>query len=90
MLVLKNATIASDQTFLIANYPPDHEKSQLSIQHQYVDLAISLPNTKLLVRLYDGDPQTGAILIDLTDDGRGAPFAVDAALKHAMVHTALD
>ena len=90
MLVLKNATIASGQTFLIANYSADHEKSQLAIQPQYVDPAISLPNTKLLVRLYDGDPQTGATLIDLADDGRGVPFAGDAVLKHAMVRTAFD
>jgi len=90
MLVLKNATIASGQTFLIANYSADHEKSQLAIQPQYVDPAISLPNTKLLVRLYNGDPQTGATLIDLADDGRGVPFAGDAVLKHAMVLTAFD
>ena len=57
---------------------------------QRVDAAVSLPNTKLLLQLYDGDPQAGGQLIDVADDGRGAPFAGDSASKSAMVRIAFD
>ena len=89
MLVLKGA-IPPGQTFLIANYAADHKNSLLAVQPQRVDAAVSLPNTKLLLHLYDGDPQAGGQLIDLADDGRGAPFAGDSANKSAMVRIAFD
>ncbi len=90
MLVLEAAAIPPGQTFLIANYAADHKKSLLAVQPQHVDAAVSLPNTKLLLHLYDGDPQAGGQLIDVADDGRGAPFAGDSANKSAMVRIALD
>ncbi|MDE2813535.1 MAG: lamin tail domain-containing protein [Gemmatimonadota bacterium] len=90
MLVLDAGAIPAGQTFLIANYAADHKNSLLAIQPQRVDAAVSLPNTKLLLHLYDGDPQAGGQLIDVADDGRGAPFAGDSASKSAMVRIAFD
>ena len=89
MFVL-DAAVPAGQTFLIANYAADHKNSLLAVQPQRVDAAVSLPNTKLLLHLYDGDPQAGGQLIDVADDGRGAPFAGDAASKSAMVRIAFD
>ena len=90
MLVLNAGAIPPGQTFLIANYAADHKNSLLAIQPQFVNAAVSLPNTKLLLHLYDGDPQAGGQLIDVADDGRGAPFAGDSANKSAMVRIAFD
>ncbi len=90
MIVLEAAAILPKQTFLIANYAADHKKSLLAVEPQRVDAAVSLPNTKLLLHLYDGDPQAGGQLVDVADDGRGAPFAGDSASKSAMVRIAFD
>ena len=90
MIVFDAAAIPAGQTFLIANYAAEHKKSLLAVQPQHVDAAVSLPNTKLLLHLYDGDPQAGGQLIDVADDGRGAPFAGDSASKSAMVRIAFD
>ena len=90
MFVLEAAAIPPGQTFLIANYAADHKNSLLAVQPQRVDAAVSLPNTKLLLQLYDGDPQAGGQLIDVADDGRGAPFAGDSTSKSAMVRIAFD
>ena len=90
MLVFEAAAIPAGQTFLIANYAANHKKSLLAVEPQLVDAAVSLPNTKLLLHLYDGDPQAGGQLIDVADDGRGAPFAGDSASKSAMVRIAFD
>ena len=90
MFVLDAAVIPAGQTFLIANYAADHKNSLLAVEPQRVDAAVSLPNTKLLLHLYDGDPQAGGQLIDVVDDGRGAPFAGDSASKSSMVRIAFD
>ena len=90
MLVLNAGEIHPGQTFLIANYAAGHKKSLLAVEPQHVDAAVSLPNTKLLLHLYDGDPQAGGQLIDVADDGRGAPFAGDSTSKSAMVRIAFD
>lgn len=90
MIVLDAAEILPGQTFLIANYAAEHKNSLLAVEPQRVDSAVSLPNTKLLLHLYDGDPQAGGQLIDVADDGRGAPFAGDSASKSAMVRIAFD
>ena len=74
MLTFAGGTVAPGQTFLIANYTAKHENSRLAVQSQYVAPAISLPNTKLLLRLYDGNPQEGGKLVDVVDDGPGDPF----------------
>ena len=90
MFVFDAAEILPRQTFLIANYAADHKNSLLNVEPQRVDSAVSLPNTKLLLHLYDGDPQAGGQLIDVADDGRGAPFAGDSTSKSAMVRIAFD
>ena len=90
MIVLDAAEVSAGQTFLIANYAAEHKNSLLAVEPQRVDSAVSLPNTKLLLHLYDGDPQAGGQLIDMADDGRGAPFAGDSASKSAMVRIAFD
>lgn len=90
MLVLEAGAIPPGRTFLIANYAADHKNSLLAVEPQRVDAAVSLPNTKLLLHLYDGDPQAGGQIIDIADDGRGAPFAGDSASKSAMVRIAFD
>ena len=90
MFIFDTASIASGQTFLIANYTADHEKSRLAIEPQFVSTSISLPNSKLLLQLYDNNPTNGGQLIDSVDDGRGAPFAGSTTPKQAMVRIAFD
>ena len=79
MLVLETGSIAAGGVFLIANYAADHEKSRVAGHPHHVTTAVSLPNTKLLLRLYDRDPLADGRLVDTADDGRGAPLAGDGA-----------
>ena len=90
MLQIQEGEIPAHATFLISNYSSDDSRSRLAVQPQLVDPAISLPNTKLQLRLYNGDPEKGAKLIDTADDGSGAPLAGDNKLKRAMVRIAID
>ena len=87
MLVLDTGSIAAGGVFLIANYAADHEKSRVAGHPHHVTTAVSLPNTKLLLRLYDRDPLADGRLVDTADDGRGAPLAGDGTTKKAMVRT---
>ena len=66
-------SVGSGQFVVVSNYAA--EKSRLLSEPDFVTTAITLPNTKLLLRLYDA---SGA-LIDLVDDGVGAPFAGEKA-----------
>src|SRR3989344_5800432 len=61
--------IGSNQYFLIANN--DAANSRLARDADVITKSLTLPNTKLLIRLKD---QSGTI-IDLADDGVGVPFA---------------
>ncbi len=61
--------VPQGSTFLIANYGA--AASRLSMEPQAITTGMSLPNTKLFLRLRTS---TGAI-IDTVDDGVGAPFA---------------
>ena len=90
MLRIEQGKLAPGAVFLIANYPPEDGRSALAVQPQLVSSALSLPNTKLQLRLYDGDPEAGAHLVDVADDGSGAPLAGDAQLKKAMVRVLFD
>ena len=85
MLHIEEAKVAPRATFLIANYSSENPRSNLATQPQLVSSAIALPNTKLQLRLYDGDPEKGGKLVDVADDGKGSPLAGDNKLKHAMV-----
>lgn len=90
MLRIEQGKLPPGAAFLIANYPPEDPRSALAVQPQFVASALSLPNTKLQLRLYDGDPEAGAHLVDVADDGSGAPLAGDAQLKQAMVRVLFD
>ena len=90
MLLIPEGKIPARATFLIANYPSDDSRSRLNIQPQLVDAAVALANTKLQLRLYNGIPDEGGELIDVADDGKGAPLAGDNDLKQAMVRVLLD
>ena len=90
MLQIEGGRIAPHATFLISNYPPDNSQSMLAVEPQHVSSAIALPNTKLQLRLYNGNPEENADLMDVADDGKGAPLAGDTKLKRAMVRLAFD
>lgn len=65
------ATIGSGQYLVIANWHAD--QSRLAAEAAITSTAISLPNSKLLLRLRNA---SGA-LMDEVDDGVGVPFAGD-------------
>ncbi|MCC7262693.1 MAG: lamin tail domain-containing protein [Candidatus Latescibacteria bacterium] len=90
MVRIEEGRLAPGATFLIANFAADDTRSALAAQPQLVDPGLSLPNTRLLLRLYDGDPEAGAHLVDVADDGSGAPLAGDTQEKKAMVRLLLD
>ena len=88
MLQLPEGTIAPGAAFLISNY--NAARSQISVEPDLVETGVSLPNSKLLLRLYNGDPEAGGDLIDTADDGSGAPLAGDNKQKAAMVRVEFD
>ncbi len=90
MLSIPEGKIPPRTTFLIANYHPDDSRSLLNTQPQLVDPSLALPNTKLQLKLYNRLPKEGGELIDLADDGKGAPLAGDNTLKKSMVRILLD
>ncbi|PIR52397.1 hypothetical protein COU77_00600, partial [Candidatus Peregrinibacteria bacterium CG10_big_fil_rev_8_21_14_0_10_49_16] len=61
--------IGAGEYVLISNYSAD--TSRLADEPDVVTTQVLLPNTKLLVRLYDA----GGNLVDEADDGVGVPFA---------------
>jgi hypothetical protein len=89
MLVIPEGRIPANETFLISNYPADDERSRLQSLPQLVDTALSLPNSKLQLFLYNGAPPS-AQLIDVADDGKGAPMGGDNDLKRSMVRMHID
>lgn len=90
MLLIEAGVAPAGGVFLIANYGPDDTRSLLASAPQLVDAAVSLPNSRLQLRLYDGPPQT-ARLVDEADDGTGAPFGGQGGdARAAMVRIAFD
>ncbi len=61
--------IGSGQYLLISNYGAN--ESRLSFDADIITTAVSLPNTKLRLRLYNAS----GVVVDQVDDGVGAPFA---------------
>lgn len=61
--------LSPGQYFVISNYSA--EESRLAEEPSFVTTSISLPNSKLLLRLYTAS----GVLIDEVDDGTGAPLA---------------
>ena len=71
MLVMPTgASIPAHGFYLIANYGADSASSRLGVQADLVDSDVSLVNSALQIKLYDAD----SVLIDITDDGSGAPL----------------
>ena len=89
MVVIEAGQLPPGEVFLISNYGHDDERSRLAAVPSLVDPQVSLPNSKLRLRLYDGPPESASV-IDLIDDGRGAPFGGQSGeTKAAMVRTDL-
>ena len=92
MLTLtEGAVIESGSTFLISNY--GEEKSRLAINPNFVTSTVSLSNTKLQIKLYESsgaprgatEAEWGGTLLDIVDDGVGAPFAGSNDLPKASM-----
>ncbi len=74
--------IKANDYFLISHFSQD--VSKLNITPDLVDKNVSLVNSDLQVRLYDGDFQDIATeLIDEADDGQGTPLAGDNIKKYS-------
>jgi len=71
--------------FLISNYDAAHSKSKINVTPDLVDTAVSLANSQLQIKLYDGPWETTGSLIDTADDGIGVPAAGDNDNKYSMV-----
>ncbi len=87
MLSIASGQIEPHGYFLISNYPQNHSNTLLAVNPDLVDASISLPNTKLQIKLYKGPWDQGAELVDVADDGIGAPAAGDAELRKSMVRS---
>ena len=90
MLRLEQGEIAPGAVFLIANYALENPRSRLATAPHLVHSALTLPNSKLQLHLYDDLPDQGGRLIDIADDGTGNPLAGDSKLKRAMVRILFD
>lgn len=90
MLVVGEGSVRPGGVFLIANYSHEDSRSLLASAPQVVDAAVSLPNSRLHLRLYDGPPGS-ARLVDEADDGTGSPFGGQGGdARASMVRLAVD
>jgi hypothetical protein len=85
MLEIEGGIVAARGVFLISNFAPDDPRSRLGVTPGLISSAVSLSNSKLQLRLYDRDPSSGGTVVDVADDGSGAPLAGDPELKRSMV-----
>ncbi len=83
MLEIPAGTIAAHGYFLISNY--DEANSQIAVTPNLVETGVSLANSQLQIKLYDGAWNGSGNLIDTADDGSGAPAAGDNANKYSMM-----
>ena len=83
MLTIPEGIIPPRGYFLIANNSA--ADSNLAIEPDLVDTAVSLVNSKLQIKLYDGPFDGGGNVIDVADDGVGAPVAGDKDARKSMV-----
>ncbi len=85
MLTISSGTIPANGYFLISNYAETSGSSKLNVIPDVVDTDVSLANTALQIKLYDG-PYAGetTTIIDTADDASGTPFAGDNANKYSM------
>ncbi len=80
------STIPAKGYFLISNY--DEANSQIAVTPDLVDASVSLANSQLQIKLYDGQWDGGGTLIDVADDGVGDPAAGDNTNKYSMMRVA--
>ena len=71
MLEIEGGIVPPRDVFLIANFSPDDPRSRLAVTPDLIVSAIALSNSKLQLRLYDGDPSSGGTVVDVADDGSG-------------------
>ncbi len=83
MLTISSGIIPAQGYFLIANN--NAEDSNIAVEPDLVETDVSLSNTKLQLRLYDGLFEEGANLIDTADDGTGTPAGGDGQTMKSMV-----
>ncbi len=83
MLTIPEGVIPPRGYFLISNNSA--AESNLAVEPDLVDTAVSLANSQLQIKLYDGPFGSGGKLIDVADDGVGAPAAGDNVAKKSMV-----
>ncbi len=75
------AVIPPRSAFLVANYPASDTKSALAIDPHVVTSTLSLPNDKLLIRLFDAD----GLLVDEAGDGGIPPAGISSSTKASMI-----
>jgi hypothetical protein len=83
MLEIPSGTIPANGFFLISNY--NEADSKIGVTPDLVNTAVSLANTKLQIKLYDGQWDGGGMLIDTAGDGTGSPAAGDNTNKYSMM-----
>ena len=83
MLTIPEGVIQPLGYFLIAN--SSAEESNIAVEPDLVSADVSLPNSRLQLKLYDGPFDGNGLLIDVADDGVGAPAAGDNDAKRSMV-----
>lgn len=76
-------SISAGSYFLIANYSEDSEKSKLNVTPEVVNTSVSLFNSYLQIKLYNGTWNDGGTLVDTANDG-DAPLAGDNSNKYSM------
>lgn len=72
--------ILANDYFLISNY--DEQDSRINVEPDYVDSGLSLSNSSLQIKLYDGDYNT-ANLLDIAGD-KNSPLAGDNEMLSSM------
>jgi hypothetical protein len=83
MLTIPKGMIPPLGYFLIAN--SSAEESNIAVEPELVTSDVSLPNSRLQLKLYNGPFDGDGVLIDVADDGIGAPAGGDNEAKRSMV-----
>jgi len=83
-----STTISAGGYFLIANNGPEHDfgnekRSRINTDPNIIDAAVSLADSNLWVRIYNGEWDNAGELIDSAGDG-GEAFAGDGSAKTSM------
>jgi hypothetical protein len=83
LTIPSDKSISAGNYFLIANYSENSEKSKLNVPPGLVNTSVSLSNSTLQIKLYNGSWDSGGTLIDTASDG-GSPLAGDNLNKYSM------